>query len=174
MIARVLITQDCQRNCENCCNKQPSILNKAEIIYSIEEVLHHEIICLTGGEPMLYPDKLIRIINTIRSHPTKHTIYLYTAYFTWRMNEIIPLIDGIHYTLHKETLPIDIEKFHQFQTMIWSACETKSFRLYIQPGMTHSVKIHPWKWKRIELKPWLEDCPLPSEETLYILKGGVT
>lgn len=165
--ARLIITMDCSRNCSYCCNKYDSILSKAIHIKKLSEIADYDTVCITGGEPSLDPIRTIEIINSIKqiSNPI---IYLYTALF----DVGIPFkkVDGIHYTLHENTNGDDIYDFISFQHAA-SGYRNKSFRLFIHPGINHSIAIIPSVWSRIESNTWIneKDCQLPEGETLFIL-----
>jgi hypothetical protein len=93
---------------------------------------------------------------------------LYTACYKPELHSIIEYIDGVHYTLH---YPITIGDLAKLECMEYLASvhHTKSFRLYIEPRITHPIIIIPNSWNRIEVKPWLDECPLPDNEELFEL-----
>ena len=47
--ARVIITYDCPRDCQSCCNKHIGDVPQVKF----EDLLSYEEIVITGGEPML-------------------------------------------------------------------------------------------------------------------------
>ena len=168
--ARVIMTLACERHCVYCSNYYQSIMQSAKEIDNIDEVSDFDEILLTGGEPMLFPEKLIKIIEQIRKNSFA-AIYLYSAKYTAKMKEIIELVDGIHFTLHSDTSPMDVVDFHTFQSLL-SMYPRKSFRLYLNHDIHLPVTVYPYLWKRVEVKPWLteSECKLPENETLFILK----
>ncbi|MEI8339365.1 MAG: 4Fe-4S cluster-binding domain-containing protein [bacterium] len=177
-IARLIITFTCNRACQGCCNSYSSILNRAEYIDDVSEISGFNSICLTGGEPLLNIDSTINILQAVKIKCPNSKVYLYTAFFTERVNEILDMVDGIHYTLHAEANLKDIEDFEKFQSLISIRSNEKSFRLYIDSRVKHAVSIKPNIWKRLEIKRWLTEEELlllqpeglPPNEKLFILK----
>jgi len=170
--ARIILWFDCNRKCLNCCNEYDSIIGKGEKISSFDGLEQYDEFLLTGGEPMLHPSRLINIINIIRDKYPGKKIYLYTALFTQVMPSIIPLVDGIHFTLHSPVNDVDIFGFEAIQ-IASSHYPEKSFRAYIDPRIEKSIHLYPSAWKRLEVKPWLleGECPLPDGEKLFIYEG---
>ncbi len=172
--ARIIWTFDCKRKCPNCCNNYKNILNNATELNSLSELKDYEQIMITGGEPMLYPDKLISFIKTIKNINPTAKLFLYTAWYNEKIVEIIKLLDGIQYSLHSQSTIKDIEDFYVFQRNISHHNSEKSFRLFIDSDITSTITIIPNLWKRIEIKPWIKEgeCPLPQGEILLINKTG--
>jgi pyruvate formate-lyase activating enzyme-like uncharacterized protein len=185
-IARLITTMACNRSCDYCCNKYNSLVDKAIDIPTLDSILDSDVVCLTGGEPMLYPSKLIEIIKTLRAGSLlmgkpDQKIYLYSASFyspdfMYSLRDLIPLVDGIHFTLHAKTNINDIRGFEALQAAIkeykkFSELGTKSFRAYIAPDIIYDIPVFPNLWSRLEIKPWIPEgkCPLPPNETLYRL-----
>jgi pyruvate formate-lyase activating enzyme-like uncharacterized protein len=184
-IARLITTMACNRSCDYCCNKYDSLIGKAIDITTLDPILDSDVVCLTGGEPMLYPDKLERIIyslkgGTMMMGQPNLKIYLYSASywspdFQKSLRDFIPLVDGIHFTLHAKTTSQDIEGFTSLQAAIEEhrkyGTGDKSFRAYIAPDIKNYIPVVPYLWSRLEIKPWIPEgkCPLPPNETLYRL-----
>jgi len=64
---RILITLECNRKCEYCCNNLPEVNSKFETISLIDFLNSNMIdkydkIYLTGGEPMIYPELLFNLL----------------------------------------------------------------------------------------------------------------
>lgn len=178
-IARVIITRRCQRNCSGCCNTYSHIMQNAVSIDNISALKGYSIICITGGEPLLEPDLTLGVVAKIRRQNPNSLVYLYSALYTERMYDVVDAVDGIHYSLHKEACAADMYDFQQFQKLVAWKGYGKSFRLYIDPKVRYPVKIRPWLWKRVEIKPWLTEEELiaiqpnglPKGETLFILEN---
>lgn len=172
-IARVIITFDCNRKCPNCCNNYRSIIDKAITINDLEALKEYPVICVTGGEPMLDPGRTLGIIKQLKANNPDVIIYLYTAFYNHQMYEIIPLVDGIHFSMHAEATSDDIDDFESFQCCIGFQTN-KSFRLYIDAELNKLLDVHTDLFSRIEKKPWIMEgeCLLPPNETLYILETG--
>jgi hypothetical protein len=139
----------------------------------LKQFIDYDEIILTGGEPFLHPQRLLRIINYYKENGTNpnQKIFVYTAMIDFNeyvlFNEIIALVDGIHYTIHEGC---NLEDFYLFQSLIDKYPE-KSFRLYMLPSIDFLVAIRPSAWSRVEVKPWITEdvlC-LPEGEELYYL-----
>ncbi len=168
-IARVLLWLECNRNCNECCNKYKSLIDQMKPI-TFEELKDFDIICLTGGEPMLHPKKVISIINQLRTINKKAKIYLYTALYKQEIVNILPLIDGLQFSIHYPASVNDISNFMQLQKLLIN--RNRLYRAYIDNRVLSSITIIPRIWTRLEVKAWLkeEDCPLPKDEQLFLLK----
>lgn len=169
MKARVVITEQCNRKCDICCMKHGSVREQMETC-SEDDIHGYSEIMITGGEPMLYPERVKHLAVLFARNNSTAKIYLYTAYFRHAIREIIPYVDGIHYTLHHPLSFDDLSGFNQFQALADTYRHRgKTFRLYIDPRVGLGVKIVPCVWARVEVKPWLDDCPLPEGERLLKL-----
>ena len=170
-IARLIITLDCNRKCSYCCNT-PKVLDSATRIDSLSALKDYDEICITGGEPLLYPNKVIKISKALKTY--KNRIYLYTA-ISNDLRRVMDdgCIDGVHFTLHESGNIID---FYNIQ----SIAETDdcyhndiSFRAFILKNVPYStIMISPNVWARLEIKDWIKDCLLPKNETLFILESN--
>ena len=174
--ARVLVTMDCGRSCTYCCNTYRSIMSQMKTV-KLDGLAEFDEILITGGEPLLYPTRIISILKELRRKCRLTTaIYLYTADIGHvglrSLLEIIHLTDGIQYSIHEGADYKDIEDFELFQHLIAFGGFDKSFRLYVDPMVDYKINIIPSVWKRVEIKPWIkeEDCKLPEGETLFYLE----
>lgn len=165
--ARVIITMDCPRNCKYCCNKYNSIIRQAKRIESVTFLSDYDQVYVTGGEPMYQPGRLIGILQQLAKQQSE--VFLYTALFKPEMATILPLVKGVHFSLHAPVSNDDIAGFNEFQRMIskWFG----SYRLYIDPEIDESIAVKPSVWSRVEIKPWLleHETQLPVGEDLFIL-----
>lgn len=163
MKARLIVTYKCNRDCPGCCNKNWKYDPAQEIDnYDYEEII------ITGGEPLLFLEKVIELIKDIRTKSSAK-ILLYTAQ-SRQIMKILNLVDGVCLTLHEQA---DVHSFNYF---VWEnkdrlAKANKSLRLNVfKEAMvnTHVYTLGLFKVKdNIE---WLKDCPLPSDEKLFKLK----
>jgi len=162
---RLLITKKCNRHCEGCCNKDWD-LEKLPICKSFKG---YDEIILTGGEPMLFPNLVIDIINKIRIENPLAKIYMYTAFiFTVRSLEILNLLDGITVTLHTQS---DVKKFKWFNNHLFFSTKNfyKSLRLNIFNGIKLSKYINLNNWQVKKNIKWIKNCPLPKDEVFMRL-----
>ena len=178
-IARVIITTHCLRDCPYCCNKYRSIIDNAITLHNVDQLdsLGFDRILITGGEPMLVPNRVIAIAQHFNKLGKE--VFLYTAMYRGELHTIVKLVKGIHFTLHYPLRDMhsvepwaydDLDGFYRFQQMIsgWMG----SYRLYINPEIQSTISIIPSLWSRVEVKPWIQeaDCHLPPNEELFILK----
>jgi len=158
---RLILWDDCNRRCKNCANNGTGDAPKVDM-----DTLHeYDEILLTGGEPMLYPRTVRRIVYAIRDRAPNAKIYMYTALvepIQWFI-DVVGAVDGVTLTLHTAK---DMQAA-QLATaaIIDNLCTHKSYRLntFFSP-----VAIPGWMakvWKHTP-KMWIEDCPLPKNETL--------
>lgn len=165
---RLLFTQDCNRNCKGCCNKEWNLNN----LPSVDSFDYNEIL-ITGGEPLLYPERLIGYIKAIRAISTAK-IYVYTAMTVVEKTfkpfyDILKYVDGITLTLHNQK---DSNNFNhvlysmQFDEWTQSHIQDKSLRLNVFKGVTVSTifdnALSMWKIK-YDME-WIKNCPLPKDE----------
>ena len=166
---RLLLWEDCGKSCPGCCNKD---WNLKELPIATNLIPYDEII-LTGGEPMLYPELLQRVIGEIQATTNSPRIYLYTAN-TKNYDKLINVlitIDGLTITLHEDEDVKDFVRFMEEMNKIGERLpywlENKSLRLHIFKEVDASViknikLIGNWDIKDdIE---WEQNCPLPDDE----------
>ena len=169
-IARVVTTWDCDRDCDLCCNKNLPVEPRPCRVPDLEG---YDQVILTGGEPMLYPERLCEVVRELRARTpaARQKVYLYTARYAPTLEWLVWHLDGVHFTLHHPLRAPDLEGFYRFQHPIGRhAGSGKSFRLYVEPRITQAVAVFPSRWARVEVKPWLDFCPLPPNETLFVLE----
>lgn len=86
---RLLLFDDCNRNCPGCCNRDWDL----QALPLCQDYTPYRLIMLTGGEPMLYPEIIREAIAAIRRQ-TNVPIYLYTA-MPEQLDALMPLLDGV-------------------------------------------------------------------------------
>ena len=156
---RLLVTSHCNRACDGCCNEQFD-LNALPLFTTFKGFTE---ILLTGGEPMLYPDRIISIAVRARANSNPGTkIYMYTA----KPKDIIPVLyylDGICLTLHDQS---DVDPFIILQQQMQDlpTLRLKSYRLNIFQGV--DIKNIDPIWKVRNNIQWIKDCPIPQDEIL--------
>jgi organic radical activating enzyme len=165
MKLRLLFTKICNRNCPGCCNKDWDLdaLKKVSL-FDYDEIL------ITGGEPLLFPEKLIGYVEAIRV-VSKAKIYVYTA-MTIHNNsfkslyEVMKVVDGITLTLHEQQdvtnlAPVLYSIKHD--STVNKVFKDKSLRLNVFLGLDlKGLDLSDWKVK--EGMVWVENCPLPTNE----------
>ena len=173
--ARLITTLDCNRSCHYCCNT-PEMISSAKIITDLSELDNYSEVCITGGEPMLYPGGTAEIISYLTYRSNKRRVYLYTADATsgnkyeWLFDMFaLDGLSGIHYTLHYDADILELIGLFNIERLSKEFTD-KSFRLYLDAEIKHPVTIHPERWSRIESFKFIKDCPLPAHEDLFILR----
>ena len=168
--ARLIITMDCNRDCVGCCNKSTAIIEQVTTIQNLALLRDYPIIVITGGEPMLNWERTLKIAIRLKHNNPNVILYLYSSWYNHGLLlDMIDLVDGLHYTLHYPTKESDIQDFNNLQGQL-CCFNDKSFRLFIDNRVYYGVYIMPNLWHRVEIKPWMKECPLPSNEKLFILK----
>jgi len=160
---RLLLWEDCNRTCEGCCNKDWDL----RTLPVCSDFSGYDLIMLTGGEPMLKPEMVLQTIEAIRRQ-TAAPVYVYTADVDNLDSAfaILAAADGITLTLHEQS---DVDNFQTFDhCMVMKQITGKSLRLNVFKGVDLAdVCTSGWQVKdNIE---WIEDCPLPSDETFMRL-----
>ena len=160
---RLLITEDCDRACAGCCNKDWDL----DALPKCIDFSPYDVVMLTGGEPLLYPDEVIRIAKTVREHNRHAQVILYTAWSA-RVLHVLPWLDGVTLTLHDygdegpfKNLQATLRDLHLVHTpWVLSA----SMRL----NVFKNVKIKDWYiaswWKVQKDMYWVKDAELPKGE----------
>lgn len=153
---RLLFTDDCNRKCKGCCNRNWT--GEPPIGLTWQEVREFDEIYITGGEPMLYPKKLKKLIKKLKTKTNK--IFLYTAmpYPKKIFIDIMSFLDGASVTLHTSK---DYFNFYCAQ-------------YYATPFEGKSMRLNDFTNKKIKFtngaewhhRPmtWIIDAPLPDGE----------
>lgn len=174
--ARLIITKRCNRDCPGCCNKYATVMSGCKYIASLSELAYYDVVSVTGGEPMLDWRDTLRKILILRFCGVK-TIYLYTALYRPEIENILPHVDGVQFSLHAEATFDDLWNFQLFQGLI-RKYPGKSYRAFIDNKIgLNELVIKPNLWHRLEIKPWLTETDLlnlqpnglPQNEELFCL-----
>lgn len=181
--ARILITRECNRNCAGCCNKYSHIMKNARFISNLGDLpMDLSSIMISGGEPMLFPHKTERIAAELKDRHPSSKLYLYSALYHPHLGKIIPIIDGLHYTVHEGATERDVELLDKLQGLIQTHrkdWEKKSFRLYVDDKVILPVRIVPNIWNQVNVSKWMTEQELldkqpnglPEGESLFIYTG---
>ena len=173
--ARILITTKCNRSCPGCANDLFIASGNMLTMNNITEVYKYDEIIITGGEPMLRPDLVLKTIEEIKLY-SKAPIFMYSS--TIRIDndnalKVLEMINGLTYTVHYEYTEKD-EKMLRVLSYILDKFNLNS-RLLIDSRLAHILEKKNIKWENwnsIKLLEWQDDgdCPLPSHETGYYYK----
>jgi len=177
------VTKACHRQCAGCCNTYTTIMKHASYIERIADLpTELDEIMITGGEPMLVPERTQRLSTQIRNRYPASKLYLYSAEYNEAMKNTIPIVDGLHYTVHEGATLQDITSLNRLQELLQShkaQWREKSFRLYIDNRVILPVTINPDIWSQVNISKWfteqelLDKQPtgLPVGESLFIYIG---
>ena len=160
MKLRLLLFEACHRHCEGCCNEGFDLRNLPVCM----DWRGWDQILLTGGEPMLRPNLVARVIGLIRES-VQTPIYLYTADTSHPLTLMTLLrgIEGVTVTLHEQEQVEDFEWLLERMQGNYRALEGKSLRLNVFEGVdVEGLNLSRWKVK--DHITWIKDCPLPSDE----------
>ena len=159
---RLLLFEDCNRKCNGCCNNDWDLKNLPICGF----FRGYDLVMLTGGEPMLYPDVIYDAVNRIQEQ-TEAPIILYTALLADKteLARILDKIAGVTVTLHTTA---DITPFLEFDRYYVGRGD-KSLRLNVFEEVGPVSCSARWNVK--SGITWIKDCPLPSGEALMRFKG---
>ena len=178
--ARVLITKECNRSCSGCCNNFDSIMRYAQYIDTLSD-LPQELseVMISGGEPMLFTERTLRLTEELKERYPFSKLYLYSSYYNNTLEDIIPLLDGFQYTIHEGATEEDLLLLDNLQELLDRHKEEwtdKSFRLYIDDKVDIPMRILPNVWNKAKVSTWLTEEELlniqpnglPEGEALYV------
>lgn len=154
---RLILWRDCNRNCPKCPNKnlppQPP--------FDGDFTKYDEII-LTGGEPLMRPYDLYRVVDEIRQQ-TDVPVYMYTALAAaYPIGELLKYIQGITFTVYDRLGMAALGRLNDH--LVASNLTDKSLRLIVFGAIPipQIVKLF-WEWEYREYK---DDCPIAPNEIM--------
>lgn len=148
---RLIVTNVCNRKCPGCCNvgwkgPQPKPM-------TLEDLTEYDTIIITGGEPLLYPEKVYQLMDEFDFQ----NFILYTASICdeQSLSEIFfhPNLSGITYTIHDQK---GLDEFERFNKILKDAIHDGdlhfSLRLNIFPSdvVLRPMDLSGWNVKLIE------------------------
>lgn len=158
MKLRLLLLQECNRTCKGCCNKDWDL----DGLPKCQSYAGYESIFLTGGEVMLYPEKVKQVTAEVRKQ-TDAPVIIYTAKCddVEALIDVLKVVDGVTLTLHTRK---DAPLFREFNAALQRSGVTgKSLRLNVFNGITvGDTDTSGWQVKT-GIR-WIKDCPLPTDE----------
>lgn len=164
MKLRLLLWEECDRRCKGCCNKDWDL----GALPKVSDYTGFELVMLTGGEPMLRPDKVLNKVREIRAQ-TDAEIFVYTAKVDELVSSLVVLdhVDGMTVTLHTKK---DIPLFKKFDEAVKRVgIKGKKLRLNVFKGVSKYYTPSEDTLSRWAVKDnitWIKDCPLPNGEML--------
>jgi pyruvate-formate lyase-activating enzyme len=161
MKLRLLLTADCNRTCRGCCNKDWDLT----ALPICEDYSVYDEFLLTGGEPLLFPEKIKQVVKDIRAQSSA-PIYVYTAKTddAEALVEILGIVDGLTVTLHSRK---DVDPFNKFNELVNTEGKALRINMFstVSPG-----KVNSEGWKVKSGMRWLKNCPLPQDEVFMRAK----
>lgn len=162
---RLLVTANCQNRCPMCCNKQFDVAN-----IPVVDRWDYDEIMITGGEPLLYPDRLERLCKSIREVTEQMgltpKIYIYTSRSWWNYIDraINYYADGLVVAPHSAD---DVKIFRQTNNNLLKYRYGKylecSLRLKVFPEVRDALPENLKCWQ-VSHAEWIENCPVPDGE----------
>jgi len=172
---RLLVTEKCNRHCEGCCNKD---IKPSQTI-SVNDISGYDTIMITGGEPMLFPNKLLHFLPSIlkKGYPSSTQVFIYTAKFpspntTEEEDDfylIFSLLAGITFTIHDQEGIDDFINLNRFINDKILPFDTPYRRLNVFRDVKLPViNLYGWDVKFVD---WIKDCPIPEGEDFFRLEN---
>lgn len=162
---RLLITTQCPNNCPLCCNKSWDFST-----LPVVERWNYDQIMLTGGEPLLFTQKVYELVKSLRmiteAQGLSPKIFIYTS-IADRMKffDVLKVVDGVVLTPHSIHDVREFSETNYFLTQNRKLSEGKSLRLNlfddIQKIIPSSMDLSIWQIKHMV---WIKDCPVPEGE----------
>lgn len=153
---RLKVTDNCQRACEGCCNKDFLDVEP----FNFTTAGQYKEAYLTGGEPMLMPGMVKALTSFFNTLGIK--VFIYSSMcntkdvLNWQQLILSHKVSGITFTIHEEA---DIHEFKRLDRIVNN---NLSLRLNKFDHFTMEyIPLHNWEIKEIH---WLKNCPLPIGE----------
>lgn len=163
---RLIAFLECNMTCYYCCNENEQFSSQFIKKYLKDINFNdYENICISGGEPFLYPQTIIDILTRIPKHIN---VYIYTN-GTLLDNELISTLG--HFSNIKG-INIGIHQHFQLDRIPMSTLNHifgKSVRYHIQDTkVDDTLKKHP-ELKKYNIHLWTKDvCDMPNEDWVLL------
>ena len=164
---RLVITEECSRNCPGCCMNQPPVVPDEILSDQLQDHPAQDVF-ITGGEPMLESwFNIASLCEDLEKYGKKR--YLYSAYAQDlnRWMSVLPYIDGITFTIHDRT---DLSFFVKLNEAVVDYMETSGRSLSIWLNVfefteqeCQGMEMLFNKWN-VRMRTWKDNCPLPDGE----------
>ena len=163
---RLVVTEKCHNKCPMCCNNRFDLKT-----IPVVDRFDYDEISITGGEPMLYPDKVADIADTLRKAAkiigANPKIWLYTS----KLNPITFIIiakyiDGVCYTPHNDDEVVMFKAINRMllRSEVGIDKEGFSLRLNLFKEQAHALKKENLSLWKVKNMVWIKDCPIPEGE----------
>ena len=171
--ARVIFTWDCPRSCAKCCNKQDFVQNATRIEHIEDIADKYGRFVITGGEPLMYPRALEKLMEKL--YDSRRSFYLQTAQFSLALGGFIHMFDGVSYSVHAEGWCHDDETNLAAMEDLLQSHPHLTNHLWVDKAMNDVLRVDVGEtcWSKITVAPMLDDCPIGTNEDLYVLRSLV-
>jgi len=166
MKLRLLLWEECPKRCPLCANRHYDL----KALPVVDGYAGYEEIVLTGGEPMLWPDRVKETVAEIRQQ-TDAPVYMYTAWTrdVFEVLSVLKRLDGLTVSIHNYGDVLNFALVNIAVEKLWFLLSDKSLRLKIFEGSRmHPERFNLSRWQ-VERVKWLEHCPLPENEVFMRL-----
>lgn len=167
--AKVIITLDCPKNCLYCHTQQ---MTEYQAIDTLDNLLNYDKILIIGGEPLLYPKKLIRFFTELGTLGYQGDYFLYSSLYCKDLISIIDFVNGLHFTIPYEATDYDIISLKHLSKDL-KHIENKSFKLTIDSRLYQKYdfsNIDFSCWNVVKKEIW-QQKQSNRDEKLFYLKG---
>jgi molybdenum cofactor biosynthesis enzyme MoaA len=161
---RLLLFEACDKTCSYCANDEHAL----DDLPVVESFAGYDRVMITGGEPMLRPDLVAKVIADIRREAPHAMVYMYTARVNdWRyVLDVLDTLDGLTVSLHRQE---DVAAFHVLDAAVEGmrrvehfGALNKSMRLKVFEGVNLRAPIS-LAWQIEDVYP-TQNCPVPQGE----------
>lgn len=140
-------------------------------IYSVKELGGYKEVVIAGGEPFLYPGKLLKFIKQLKKVNRNCNVYIHTACLHLEdYDKILDLVDGVTVTLNADATDDDIRNLKYMSENLWG--DPLDMRLFIDARVYDRYdlrNIHMDSWDVVRKVDWkAEYKPADNEELLYL------
>jgi len=160
---RLLVTKDCQKSCEGCCNKDWDL----DSLPIVDDFGKYNEILITGGEPLAKSIryKIEALLNYLWYWYPNTKLYLYTASpkYLYQFDHLFE-ITGYTLTIHDQS---DVAQFYRLNSNFLfykDSVKDLSLRLNIFKGVELNPDVDLSLWKIKDNIEWIPNCPLPKDE----------
>jgi organic radical activating enzyme len=164
--AQIICTYKCEKQCRGCVNTLHTEMHVPPI--GLADLGRFDEIILTGGEPLLYPGKLIDLTD----HLSGARLVLYTSAPSYpQLFAVSRFFTGVTITLHDNE---DAARFNRYfkkyfgEPDVWTTIPQFFVRIY--DAVT--VKVELYRTAQYKMCRWVapEECKLPVNEELFRLR----
>jgi len=141
------------------------------IIFNFECLNMYDNIIITGGEPLLFPENLLKLIHNIRLVNFNIPIYLYTSIFnpSTANKNILTFLSGITFTVHNRIYFNEFLDLKKYLDEVPLEPYSKRLHIFTDFGQLTEANLYGWNVRFVTWKKDFE-CKLPEHEQFMRLK----